>query len=295
MQVGYRTGLSRGLPFPLLTVAEALSLNAEGFSWGGQYRHAGYYTSFLLWASLAAWATANLLLVVVPRYGAYAMAGTGGLMLGATSTYWTLIPATAPMVRFEGAAMAFKLGWCFWLCFGAGTLAVLAGLGVAAVDLAFPHRFSTVLEVDYDTPYDRHIIIEESRSKPAAAAAEAAAAAAARGAARTASSGGAPNLGTRILRRLSRRGVDNAAFQADGPAPNSPWRYPRLQAPRVAAFRRTDSQDSASSAASSVRVSFGAAAPPSSPSSKQPPLPLVKPHIPVHPALRSVNSSQVSP
>ena len=26
----------------------------------------------------------------------------------------------------------------------------------------YPHSFSTILEVNYDTPYDRHIIIEES-------------------------------------------------------------------------------------------------------------------------------------
>lgn len=32
-----------------------------------------------------------------------------------------------------------------------------------AVDLTYPHRFSTILEVDYDTPYDRHVIIEESK------------------------------------------------------------------------------------------------------------------------------------
>lgn len=28
--------------------------------------------------------------------------------------------------------------------------------------MIFPHQFSTILEVDYDTPYDRHVIIEES-------------------------------------------------------------------------------------------------------------------------------------
>lgn len=33
---------------------------------------------------------------------------------------------------------------------------------IAIVDFIFPHKFSTVLEVDYDTPYDRHIIIEDS-------------------------------------------------------------------------------------------------------------------------------------
>lgn len=33
---------------------------------------------------------------------------------------------------------------------------------ITAIDMIFPHRFSTILEVDYDTPYDRHVIIEES-------------------------------------------------------------------------------------------------------------------------------------
>lgn len=43
-----------------------------------------------------------------------------------------------------------------------GAACLLAGLIIAAIDLIFPHQFSTILEVDYDTPYDRHVIIEES-------------------------------------------------------------------------------------------------------------------------------------
>ncbi|XP_052128152.1 dual oxidase maturation factor 1 [Frankliniella occidentalis] len=269
MRQGYREGLVRGLPFPLLTVAEALSLGQEGFSWGGQYRRAGYYCAILLWASFAAWCVTNLLLIVVPRYGAYCLAGTGSLMLVADAVYWSLLPRTQLMVRFEGAELNFSLGWCFWLVLAAGALSVLFGLVIAVFDMLFPHRFSTVLEVDYDTPYDRHIIIEESRGKPSLERPSA--------------------FGSRILRRLSRRdtnskqqeeqrqlqlqlqlrqGLDNDAFELD--PPKSPWRYPfqreprqpRLQPPRVAAFRRTDSQDSASSTASSVRVSFSNLPPP---------------------------------
>jgi dual oxidase maturation factor 1 len=33
---------------------------------------------------------------------------------------------------------------------------------VSAIDLIWPHKFSTILEVYYDTPYDRHVILEES-------------------------------------------------------------------------------------------------------------------------------------
>lgn len=44
----------------------------------------------------------------------------------------------------------------------AGVMCLLAGIIITAIDLIFPHQFSTILEVDYDTPYDRHVIIEES-------------------------------------------------------------------------------------------------------------------------------------
>jgi dual oxidase maturation factor 1 len=49
MGESYREALVRGLPYPILTVAEYFSLGQEGFAWGGQYRAAGYYGSILLW------------------------------------------------------------------------------------------------------------------------------------------------------------------------------------------------------------------------------------------------------
>lgn len=49
MGESYHEALVRGLPFPILTVAEYFSLGQEGFTWGGEYRAAGYYGSILLW------------------------------------------------------------------------------------------------------------------------------------------------------------------------------------------------------------------------------------------------------
>lgn len=43
-----------------------------------------------------------------------------------------------------------------------GSSCLLSGIIITIIDLIFPHQFSTILEVDYDTPYDRHVIIEES-------------------------------------------------------------------------------------------------------------------------------------
>lgn len=46
---GYEKALKKGLPYPILTVAEYLSLNEEGFGWGRTYRQAGYYSCIALW------------------------------------------------------------------------------------------------------------------------------------------------------------------------------------------------------------------------------------------------------
>jgi len=43
-----------------------------------------------------------------------------------------------------------------------GLLCISVGLIIVAIDCVYPHKFSTILEVDFDTPYDRHIIIEDS-------------------------------------------------------------------------------------------------------------------------------------
>nr|CAD7398485.1 unnamed protein product [Timema cristinae] len=181
------------------------------------------FKDVLALASFAMWLLMNLMLVVVPRYGAYSMMVTGVLLVSTDLVYYSLLPLNPLVVRFEGSTLTFSLGWCFWLVLMAGVLCLTAGLVIAVVDLVYPHRFSTILEVDYDTPYDRHIIIEESHDtrrnnkknvggnrleEPPAA-----------------------GIGTKILRRLSKReqlkechGLDNEGFELD--PPKSPWRYP---------------------------------------------------------------------
>lgn len=49
IQDWYKKGLVKGLPYPLLSVAEHFAAEHEGFDWGAKYRAAGYTTSTLLW------------------------------------------------------------------------------------------------------------------------------------------------------------------------------------------------------------------------------------------------------
>lgn len=146
---------------------------------------------FLCRTSFASWLMMNLLLMVVPRYGAYGMIFTGLCMLLTNLIYTALLPCEPLIAHIEGSILSFNLGWNYWLVLSAGSCpcveitllkldqcadirtwlrflffpgaaCLFAGLVITAIDMIFPHQFSTILEVDYDTPYDRHVIIEES-------------------------------------------------------------------------------------------------------------------------------------
>merc|ERR1719219_400256 len=225
----FKKGLKKGLPFPILTVAEYMAVDAEGFCWGRNYRQAGYYCEFFLWFSFALWLLMNMMMVVVPRYGAYLMSLTGAMMIFSDFIYFWLLPGRPLKIPFESAVLEFELGWCFWLVLTAGTLCLMLGVSISVIDLIYPHKFSIVLEMDYGTPFDRHTIIEDShetkkKRKWVPKLEEP-------------SSNGLGGL----LRRFSKRdrdrgmdiqrnpggtGMDNYGFDMD--VPKSPWRYPHL-------------------------------------------------------------------
>ncbi|KFM81937.1 hypothetical protein X975_26490, partial [Stegodyphus mimosarum] len=95
----------------------------------------------------------NILLCTVPRYGAYTMQLTGAVMLLTNAIYTYLLPRKPLVIPFEGGSLHFRFGWCFWIVLAAGIISVIVGGAVAIVDLLFPNKFTTILEVDYDMPY----------------------------------------------------------------------------------------------------------------------------------------------
>lgn len=201
----------------------------------------------------------NLLLTAVPRYGAYGMCLTGSLLLGASIGYYLMLPKPPLTVFIDGARLEFELGWCFYLVLIAGSFCFFIGFIISAIDLIWPHEYSTILEVYYDTPYDRHVILEESHDVRYR---------------KRNSKGGLEepvSLGSRILRRLSSKtreqtlndinklGIDNQAFQKEH-VPKSPWRYPFRRSHQLPPMIRTVSQDSNSSIASAANANMNAVA-----------------------------------
>lgn len=67
----------------------------------------------------------NLLLMVVPRYGAYSMIFTGLCMLLTNLIYTALLPCEPLIAHIEGSILSFDLGWNYWLVLLAGLCFVL--------------------------------------------------------------------------------------------------------------------------------------------------------------------------
>lgn len=98
-------------------------------------------------ASLASWLMMNLLLIAVPRYGAYTKVVTGLLLVLTTVGYYLMLPKRPLTIYIEGGRLEFRLGWCYWLVLVAGVLCLFTGLVISVIDLVWPHTFSTILEV----------------------------------------------------------------------------------------------------------------------------------------------------
>lgn len=62
----------------------------------------------------------NLLLMTVPRYGAYSMILTGLCMLLTNLIYTALLPCEPLIAHIEGSILSFSLGWNYWLVLSAG-------------------------------------------------------------------------------------------------------------------------------------------------------------------------------
>lgn len=45
----FRAGEQRGMPYPILWIAEYFTLDGEQIRWGRKFRQAGWYTHILLW------------------------------------------------------------------------------------------------------------------------------------------------------------------------------------------------------------------------------------------------------
>ncbi|XP_072748147.1 dual oxidase maturation factor 1-like [Anoplolepis gracilipes] len=158
LQRTFREGQRKGLPIPILWIAEYFVIDGEGIRFGRFYRTAGWYCHILLWTAFACWILANIFLQSVSRYVAYLTSMIGGLQL-LTCLVWVCIHNPIPLViPFEDNVIKMTLGLHFWMTFGCGLFCVLLAIIMIFMDLRYPNTLSTFLEIDPLGQYDECVM-----------------------------------------------------------------------------------------------------------------------------------------
>ncbi|NXR42885.1 DOXA1 factor, partial [Zosterops hypoxanthus] len=144
----YSQGLQKGLPSPILYVAEKFTVQSP-CAVHRQYRIAGHYASAMLWLAFCTWLVSILLFSMsILLYGGHM------LLLTATLTFFSLIFFSTARntlkcpIHFGSVSLRTDYGESFWLTLGAGLLCLLLGLGIVILNSLQPEKLKLIFSLD---------------------------------------------------------------------------------------------------------------------------------------------------
>ncbi|XP_077174276.1 dual oxidase maturation factor 2 isoform X2 [Paroedura picta] len=146
----FEEGLERGLPNPILYVAEKFTtLSPCGMP--DQYRIAGHYASATMWVAFCAWLISNMLFSMpVPVYGGYMMLVTGSFMIFALLSFSTVRNFSPCVIHFGAVSLQPIYGASFWLTLATGLLCFLIAAVVILLDYVRPELLKAVFDLYED-------------------------------------------------------------------------------------------------------------------------------------------------
>lgn len=158
--------IQKGLPNPVITVAEYLDQRGGAFQWGASFSAAGYFTSVTLCFAMTTHSVSVVLLVLIPSHGLRVTGITGLIMMIATLIYATLLPSTTLPIFIEGVPLQLAMGRCFISVFVVGLLNSLIALSTLILrNFELGVTLSTFLELNFDTPWDNKKLKAESEAR----------------------------------------------------------------------------------------------------------------------------------
>ncbi|NXW47780.1 DOXA2 factor, partial [Nyctiprogne leucopyga] len=129
----YSEGLERGLPSPILYVAEKFTTQSP-CSLQRQYRISSHYASATLWVAFCTWLISNMLFSMpVLVYGGYMLLVTGTFMIFSLLSFSTVRNTLVCPIHFGTAILHTGYGGSFWLTLAIGLLCFVAGITVVAL------------------------------------------------------------------------------------------------------------------------------------------------------------------
>ncbi|NXM65710.1 DOXA2 factor, partial [Serilophus lunatus] len=129
----YRQGLEKGLPSPILYVAEKFTSQSP-CAVHRQYRVSGHYASATLWVAFCTWIISNILFSMPALvYGGYMLLVTGAFAIFSLLSFSTVRNSPMCLIRIGSATLHVAYGGSFWLTLVIGLLCFVAGITVVAL------------------------------------------------------------------------------------------------------------------------------------------------------------------
>ncbi|XP_076124553.1 dual oxidase maturation factor 1 [Alosa pseudoharengus] len=150
----YAEALDRGLPNPILYIAEKFTRNSAcGLIY--QYRYSGRYASATLWTAFCCWLLANILFSMpVILYAGYMMLATAAFIFFSMASFSTIYNLPQCAFTIGDATFTTAYSHSFWLALATGVLCTLIGVLVVLLDLLVPDRVREVFSVGGDDDED---------------------------------------------------------------------------------------------------------------------------------------------
>ncbi|NXH08762.1 DOXA1 factor, partial [Loxia leucoptera] len=144
----YSQGLQKGLPSPILYVAEKFSWQSP-CGWHRRYRIAGHYASAMLWLAFCTWLISILLFSMsILLYGGQMLLLTGTLILSSLLLFSTTRNTLGCPIHFGPASLRTDYGESFWLALATGLLCLLLGLGILILHAVQPQKLKLIFSLD---------------------------------------------------------------------------------------------------------------------------------------------------
>uniref|UniRef100_A0A8B9MQA9 Dual oxidase maturation factor 2 n=1 Tax=Accipiter nisus TaxID=211598 RepID=A0A8B9MQA9_9AVES len=129
----YTVGLEKGLPSPILYVAEKFTMQSP-CGVHRQYRISSHYASATLWVAFCTWVISNMLFSMpVLVYGGYMLLVTGAFIIFSLLSFSTVRNSPMCLIQFGTATLHIGYGGSFWLTLAIGLLCFVSGITVVTL------------------------------------------------------------------------------------------------------------------------------------------------------------------
>ncbi|KAM9854105.1 dual oxidase maturation factor 2 [Aulostomus maculatus] len=146
----YEEALEKGLPNPILYIAEKFTLSSPcGLIF--QYRYSGQYASATLWTAFCTWMLANILFSMpVILYAGYMMLATAAFIFFSTASFSTIRNVPPCVFSIGNDSFETEYSHSFWLALATGVLCAIIGFLVVMFHFVIPEKIKEAFSVGVD-------------------------------------------------------------------------------------------------------------------------------------------------